>query len=85
MGNVILQLSWITNAGYVYASLAWRSCPLNSRIKKALALATTINGREDIYNALERFGSGVGRGAANWRRRKYSDDAVAIAREDNTG
>ena len=82
VGNVILQLSWITNAGYVYASLKDLARAKQSYLK-ALALATTINGREDIYNALRALALVSVESGQLEEARKYSDDAVAIAREDN--
>jgi CHAT domain-containing protein len=82
VGNVILQLSWITNAGYVYAGLGNLGRAKQSYLK-ALDLATTINGREDIYNALRALALVSLESGELDEARKYSDGAIAIARADN--
>jgi CHAT domain-containing protein len=82
VGNVILQLSWITNAGYVYASLGDTAHAKDSYLQ-ALDLATKINGREDIYNALRALALVSVESGELDDARKYSDDAIAIARADN--
>jgi CHAT domain-containing protein/Tfp pilus assembly protein PilF len=82
VGNVILELSWITNAGYVYAGLGDLARARQSYLK-ALDLATEINGREDIYNAFRALALVSVEGGELDEARKYSDEAVAIARTDN--
>jgi CHAT domain-containing protein/Tfp pilus assembly protein PilF len=81
-GNVIGELSWITNAGYVYAGLGDLARAKESYLK-ALDLATKINGREDIYNALRALALVSVESGEMEVARKYSDDAIAIARADN--
>jgi CHAT domain-containing protein len=82
MGRIIGELSWITNAGYVYARRGDFGRAKQSYLM-ALDLATKIGGREDIYNALRALALvSVGSGTVA-QASKYSDDAIAIARADN--
>ncbi len=82
VGNVILRLSWITNAGYVYTALGDLS-----RAKQAyltgLALATEINGREDIYNAYRALALVALQSGAIQDARQYVDKAMALAEADH--
>jgi CHAT domain-containing protein/Tfp pilus assembly protein PilF len=81
-GNIIDQLYWITNAGYVYARLGDLARAKESYLK-ALGLATKIGGKEGIYNALRALALvSVESGDIDGARR-YSDDAIAIALTDN--
>ncbi|MGA8270763.1 MAG: CHAT domain-containing protein [Candidatus Sulfotelmatobacter sp.] len=82
VGDIIDQLSWLTNAGYVYASLGDLPRAKQSYLK-ALDLATTINGREDIYNALRALALVSVEGSQLEDARKYSDEAIAIAQAEN--
>jgi CHAT domain-containing protein len=80
--DVIDQLSWITNAGYVYDQLHDFPRAKQSYLK-ALGLARNSEGREDIYNALRALALvSVESGEAE-EARKYSDEAIKIARADN--
>ena len=80
-GNVILQLSWITNAGYVYADQ--RDFPrAKESYMKALALATQIEGRDDIYNAYRALALVSIEAGDLAEARTYADEALAIARAD---
>jgi len=81
-GNVILQLSWITNAGYVYAGLGDLPRAKSSYLK-ALDLASKINAREDIYNALRALALVSVESGEPEEASKYSDDAILRARADN--
>jgi CHAT domain-containing protein/Tfp pilus assembly protein PilF len=80
--DIIDQLSWITNAGYVYAGLGNLGRAKQSYLK-ALDLATTINGKEDIYNALRALALVSLESGELEEARNYSDQAIAIARADN--
>ena len=82
LGDVIDRLSWITNAGYVYADLRNTARAKDSYLQ-ALNLANQINGREDIYNALRALALVSVESGELEEARKYSDDALAIARADN--
>ncbi len=81
-GRVIDQLYWITNAGYVYAELGDLARAKGSYLK-ALGFATEINDKEGIYNALRALALVSVEGGELEDARKYSDDAIAIARADN--
>ncbi len=80
--DIIDQLSWITNAGYVYAGLGDLARAKESYLK-ALDLATKIGGKQGIYNALRALALVSVESGALDEARKYSDDAIAIARADN--
>jgi len=82
VGNVTLQLSWITNAGYVYAGLSDFVRAKESYLR-GLALATSIDSKEDIYNALRALALVSVESGELDEARKYSDGAIAIARADN--
>jgi CHAT domain-containing protein/Flp pilus assembly protein TadD len=81
VGNVILQLSWTTNAGYVYAGLGDLARAKESYLK-ALDLATKIGVKQGIYNALRALALVSVESGELEAARKYSDDAIAIARAD---
>ena len=80
-GDVIDQLSWITNAGYVYQQVHDFSRAKESYLK-ALDLARKINGREDIYNALRALALVSVQTGELDQAQKYSDEAIAIAQGD---
>jgi CHAT domain-containing protein len=82
VGNVILELYWTTNLGYVYASLDDFPRAQRSYLK-ALDLATRINSREGIYNALRALALVSVQSGALEDARKYSEQAIAIARSDH--
>jgi CHAT domain-containing protein/Flp pilus assembly protein TadD len=82
VGNVVLQLSWTTNAGYVYAERGDLVRAKESYLK-ALDLATKIGGKQSIYNALRALALVSIEGGELEQARKYSDQAIAIARADN--
>jgi CHAT domain-containing protein len=79
--DVIDQLSWITNAGYVYQQMHDFSRAHGSYIK-ALQLARESNGREDVYNALRALALISVQGGELQQARTYSDEAIAIAQQD---
>lgn len=80
--DVIDQLSWITNAGYVYDQLHDFPRARQSYLK-ALDLARDSKGQEDIYNALRALALvSVENGDVD-EARKYSDEAIRIAQADN--
>jgi CHAT domain-containing protein len=82
VGDVIDQLSWTTNAGYVYGSLGEFAHAKDSYVI-ALDLATRINGKEDIYNAFRALALVSVESGELEEARKYSDRAIEIARADN--
>ena len=82
VGDVIDQLSWITNAGYVYEQL--RDFPrARQSYLKALDLARNSKGQEDIYNALRALALVSVENGDVEEARKYSDEAIKIAQADN--
>ena len=82
VGDVIGQLDWTTNAGYVYAGLGDLAHAKESYLK-ALDLANKIGGKQGIYNALRALALVSVESGELEAARKYSDDALAIARADN--
>ena len=81
VGDVIDQLSWVTNAGYVYQQ--GRDFPrARQSYLKALDLARKISGREDIYNALRALALVCVQTGELEQARKYADEAIAIAQAD---
>jgi CHAT domain-containing protein/Flp pilus assembly protein TadD len=82
MGRIIGQLSWITNAGYVYASRG-DFASANKSYLKALDLATKIDGKEDIYNALRALALVSVESGNLQDARNYSDQAITRARADH--
>jgi CHAT domain-containing protein len=81
-GNAIDELYWITNAGYVYAGIGDLARAKESYVK-ALDLATKIGGKQGIYNALRALALVSVESGELDAARKYSDDAIAIARADS--
>jgi CHAT domain-containing protein len=81
-GDVIDQLSWITNSGYVYDQLHDFSRAKQAYLK-ALDLARTTEAREDIYNALRALALVSVQSRELDQARIYSDEAMAIAQKDN--
>jgi CHAT domain-containing protein len=80
--NIILDLYWTTNTGYVYAGLGDLASAKKSYLR-ALELANKINSREGIYNALRALALvSVADGELD-EARKYSDQATTIARADH--
>lgn len=81
-GNAIDELYWITNIGYIYADLGDLVRAKDSYLK-ALDLATKIGGKQGIYNALRALALVSVESGQSEDARKYSDDAIVIARADS--
>jgi len=81
-GNIILQLTWIRSAGYVYADRGDLSRAKDS-YRKALALATQIDGKDDIYDAYRALALVSLKGGELQEARRYSAAALAITRTDH--
>jgi CHAT domain-containing protein/Flp pilus assembly protein TadD len=81
-GNAIDELYWTTNAGYVYADRGELVRARESYLK-ALDLATKIGGQQGIYNALRALALVSVESGNLAEARKYSEEAIAIARADN--
>ncbi len=82
VGDVIDQLSWVTNAGYVYEQLHDYPRAKLSYLR-ALSLARKTEGQEDIYNALRALALVSVQSGELDQARTYSDEAIAIARHDH--
>ena len=82
VGDVYGQLLWITNAGYVYASRGDLTLAKQS-YSTGLGLASKINGREDIYNAMRALALVSVESDDLNEARKYSERAIALAQSDN--
>ena len=82
VGDVIDQLSWLTNVGYVYQQ-AHDIPRAKHSYSKALDLAKEINGREDIYNALRALALVSVQSGELEQARSYADEAILIAQKDN--
>jgi tetratricopeptide (TPR) repeat protein len=82
LANVIDQLSYLNNAGYLYADLGDAARAKQSYLQ-SLNLARNIDSKEDIYNALRALALVSIEGGDLDDARKYSDEAIAIARADN--
>jgi CHAT domain-containing protein len=82
VGDVIGQLDWITDTGYINAGRAELAAAKASYLK-ALDLATKINGREGIYNALRALALVSVENGELEEARNYSNQALAITHSDN--
>jgi CHAT domain-containing protein len=82
VSDVIDQLSWVTNAGYVYDQLHDLPRAKQSYLQ-ALDLAKNSEGREDIYNALRALALVSVESGDVQEALKYSDEAIKIAQADN--
>lgn len=81
-GDVIDQLYWTTNVGYVRAQLGDLARAKESYLQ-ALDLSTKINGREGIYNAQRALALVSVESGELDEARKYSEQAIALAQADN--
>jgi len=82
LANVIDQLSYLSNTGYVYASLRDFSDAKRS-YAKALELANAIQSKQHIYNSLRALALVSVESGELDEAHKYSDQAIAMARADN--
>lgn len=82
VGDVIDQMSWTTNAGYVYASLGDPVRAKQSYLQ-ALNLAGSLGSKQGIYNSLRALALVSVQTGDLGQARQYADDAIAIARADN--
>ncbi len=82
VGNIVLQLYWITNAGYVYANLGDLVRAKESYLQ-AFDLANKIGEKQGTYNALRALALLSVQNGDLDDARKYSEQALAIARADN--
>jgi CHAT domain-containing protein len=80
--NVVLQLYWTTNIGYVHAGRGDLAAARQSYLT-ALTLATTIGGKEGIYNAQRALALVSVEDGKLDEAQNYADAAFAIAHADN--
>ena len=80
--DFIDQLSWLTNAGYVYQQVHEVSRAKQSYLS-ALQLARETGGREDIYNALRALALVSVQSGEPQQASVYTEEAIAIAQKDN--
>jgi CHAT domain-containing protein len=81
VGDFIAQLSWLTNAGYVYGQMRDVARARQSYLK-ALDLARGINGQQDVYNALRALALVSVNAGDLESARRYADEAIDDARKD---
>jgi CHAT domain-containing protein/Tfp pilus assembly protein PilF len=77
-GDIIDQLSWITNMGYVYDQLHDLSRAKQSYLK-SLDFARETHGRDDIYKGLRALALVSVESGELEDARKYSDEAYSLA------
>ena len=82
-GNVTAQLTWVTAAGYVYASRGDIAGATQSYLE-ALDLAKQTGGEEAIYDAYRALALVSVESGKLDDAGKYSDKAIAIAHSDKT-
>jgi CHAT domain-containing protein len=82
LANVIDQLSYLTNSGYVYAEIHDYAAAKRSYLQ-ALSLAREIQSTQHVYNALRALALVSVQGGELEQARDYSDEAIAIAQKDN--
>jgi CHAT domain-containing protein len=82
IGNIISELSWITNAGYAYAG-ARNSERAKQSFLRALALAKKTGGKADIYNALRALARLSLLTGELDQARSYADEARGMALESD--
>ena len=83
VGDITDQLTWITAAGYVYASRGDLAGATRS-YREALDLANKTGGKEAIYDAYRALALVSVESGDLSNARKYSDEASAIAHADNS-
>jgi CHAT domain-containing protein len=81
VGDVVDQMSWLTNAGYVYAAVHDFSRAKQS-YQHAMGLAKSIKSQEGVYNALRALALVSIESGELEQARNYSDQAIAIAQSD---
>jgi CHAT domain-containing protein len=80
--NLIAQLYWTTNVGYVYAGRGDLPRAKQSYLK-ALDLATKIDSKEGVYNAYRALALVAVTSGELEEARRYANQAISIARSDN--
>ncbi len=84
LGDVAVQVSWLTDAGYIHMDA--RDFPLAEQsFQQSLKLARQINSREDIVNSLIALAFVSEQTGKLDDAGHYADEALAMARADNNG
>lgn len=84
LGDVSDQVKWLTNAGYIYMD-AHDFKTAEPSFQQSLQLARQINSREDLINSLIALAFLSEQTNKLDDARRYADEALAKAREDNNG
>ncbi len=84
LGDVSDQVSWLTNAGYIYMD-ARNFQTAEQSFQQSLELARQINSREDIINSLIALAFVSEQAGKLDDAKLYADEALAKAREDKNG
>src|ERR1700686_1217185 len=84
LGDVSDQVQWLTNAGYIYLD-AHDFKKAEPSFQQSLQLARQINSREDLINSLIAMAFVSEQTNKLDDARRYADEALAKAREDNNG
>ena len=84
LGDVSDQVSWLTDAGYIYMDA--RDFQLAEQsFRQSLELARKINSKEDITNSLIALAFVSEQTGKLDEAKRYADEALAKAREDKNG
>jgi CHAT domain-containing protein/Tfp pilus assembly protein PilF len=84
LGKTTDEISWLTNAGYVYMDMRGLSTAEES-FQQSLDLAHKINSREDIINSLIALAFVSEQTGKLDDAKRYADDALAMATADGNG
>jgi CHAT domain-containing protein/Tfp pilus assembly protein PilF len=84
LGDETDQISWLTNAGYVYLD-ARNFQVAQQSFQRSLDLATKIKSREDIITALQALAFVSEQTNKLDDAKRYADEALAKAQEDKNG
>lgn len=84
LGDETDQISWLTNAGYIYLD-ARNFQTAQQSFQRSLDLATKISSREDIITALQALAFVSEQTNKLDDAKRYADEALAKAREDKNG
>jgi CHAT domain-containing protein/tetratricopeptide (TPR) repeat protein len=84
LGDISDQVSWLTDAGYIYMD-ARDFQTAEQSFRKSLDLARQINSREDIVNSLIALAFVSEQTGKLDDAKHHADEALAKAREDNNG
>jgi CHAT domain-containing protein/Flp pilus assembly protein TadD len=84
IGDISGQVSWLTNAGYIYMD-ARDFATAEQSFRQSLDLARRVNSREDVVNSLIALAFVSEQTGKLDDAKHHADEALAKAREDNNG